>query len=77
MSSQVLSGTRPIPAATTWDWRLACIRALALLFVLLMFSASLPAYSEGTADVIDQLKLVSPTPTLASNPALQSPTASN
>ena len=55
MSSQVLSGTRPIPAATTWDWRLPCMRALVLLFVLLMFSTSLPAYSILTHEEIVDL----------------------
>src|SRR5271165_5430259 len=55
MSSQVLSGARPIPAATTWDWRLPCMRAMVLLFVLLMFSVSSPAYSILTHEEIVDL----------------------
>jgi hypothetical protein len=55
MSSKIISRACPIPAATTWDWRLPCVRALVLLLVLLMFGSNLPAYSILTHEEIVDL----------------------
>lgn len=55
MSSQMPRKVRPFPAATTWGWRLPCMRALVLLFVFLTFSAASSAYSILTHEEIVDL----------------------
>ena len=55
MSSKMASRARLIPAATTWNWRPPCMRALALLFVFLTCSSSLSAYSILTHEEIVDL----------------------